>query len=68
MSIVLKGTLNTYTNGTLIKRDNYSYIKYTQNGTITCPVNTTYDILIVGAGGNGGYNSSSNFYGGGGAG
>ena len=66
MSIVLKGTLNTFTNGTLIKRDNYSYIKYTQNGTITCPVNTTYDILIIGAGGNGGYNSSSNFYGGGG--
>lgn len=66
MSIELKGTLNTYTNGTLIKRDNYSYIKYTQNGTITCPVNTTYDILIIGAGGNGCYNSSSNFYGGGG--
>jgi len=53
----------TYTNGILnIINDTTAYIKYIENGSITFPLNTIIDILLVGAGGDGG----GGFYSGGG--
>lgn len=55
----------TYTDGILNQINNSNaYIKYTENGTITFPVSTIVDFLVVGAGGRGG----AGFYSGGGGG
>jgi len=55
----------TYTEGVLNQIDNTNaYITYIQDGTITFPVSTIVDFLVVGAGGRGG----AGFYSGGGGG
>ena len=45
----ITSAMPTYTSGILTNE----YITYTTNGTITFPINTICDVLIVGAGGKG---------------
>ena len=48
----ITGGTPTYTNGILTNAGNNNiYITYTNNGTITFPINTICEILVVGAGG-----------------
>ena len=55
----------TYTNAILNQiDDNTAYLKYIEDGTITFPISTVVDFLVVGAGGRGG----AGYYSGGGGG